>query len=331
MESRFEWVNNTFQSHRDIPVTKQQVLQVLGNNAVIVFIGDSNIRNTYESMLRYFEIDGWLDDIRNESSTWRGDMRSKVDHTSLCPLPSVNNITIVLLWNKFITSNQFYSSRMWSSCNGKLTPCLPTEHGMVHCDHSSQDGATRRWECGDLLNSVQNNLNESEQRKFIVISGGASHDVAHLLDRNNFEQSDHRINAFVDSMKSGFKTADGHNCWSTSHLGGKEILITPFKLQMVCPDRGGSWFCTKESQPGRDALLKSFRDHYIAADLVGTKTFDGLIDGYALTDESAGAPIADSDGIHYPTTVYDALVTLLWETIIDLYSDATDSVSATKG
>ena len=68
------------------PTNIEEVIRFLGDNAVIVFVGDSNARNMFRATLSYFGRESWLTNLTSSARHWKDqDTRRTVDHTYLCP------------------------------------------------------------------------------------------------------------------------------------------------------------------------------------------------------------------------------------------------------
>lgn len=234
-----------FNQERSV-VTKEQVLEKLGNNAAITFIGDSNCRKMFQATLEYFDQDDWLEKLKELSIRWKEkDVRKKVDHTYLCPSPSFknHNLTIAFLWSRFFMETSFLYKRPWGHCKGI---CRLQEGGATSCDGSSAEGASDRWECGTRLNSLNSDSTYSKQ--IVTVSHGGVHDVIHVIRAHLLNFSDEKawkspinyIETFYNNSmyippeweKDFLPPKDSKYCWknSASNKGDKIHLTNTYSI-----------------------------------------------------------------------------------------------------
>lgn len=158
------------------PVSMQDVLKKLGNNAVINFVGDSNTRMLFIHALAYFGQPDWFTKLHDLGKIWSNkDTRRTIDHTYLCSGPlGPSNITLSFLWTPFFYESAFLDKRPWSRC-ADACKSDGSALGIAKCDGSAEEGITERWRCGASLD----NPSQDDKRAFVVVSQGGVHDALH--------------------------------------------------------------------------------------------------------------------------------------------------------
>lgn len=125
--SDLDGTNACVRFHSTQPILQSDdVLDVLGDNAVIAFVGDSNTRNLFLSALQFFGLTNWFSDLDIAATNWTttAPRRHAIDHTYLCPKSfGPRNLTIAFLWMPFVHKSSFYTRRLWSRCTGRTGQC----------------------------------------------------------------------------------------------------------------------------------------------------------------------------------------------------------------
>lgn len=300
-------------------ITADEVMDFLGPNGVIAFVGDSNMRNLYLSAMEYFGNGDWFPELDRKSQNWTtADRRHRIDHTYLCPKSfGRTNITVAFLWMPFIHRQTFFSRRLWSGCGGRHGQCASVL-GIPNCDQSSAEGVADRWECDDWIDEVQ--LPYIKPRKFVVVSHGGIHDVLHTYKANihhsDLNHTASRIHDFYSGLKtnlrqelskSGNQKRDSY-CWSAYGHGGAEVMISPLHFGRSKYVRDPQ--LRDKINAALHMFIEEFYDHKLEEE------FDGHIDAYELAKEEWKAPFSNGDGIHYPPIFYRALLELVLEQVM---------------
>ena len=171
------------------PTTAIEVLEKLGRDSVINFIGDSNTRKLFIETLSYFGYPNYMYNLYEIGSMWKNkNTRETIDHTNLCAwsLPFANNITLSFSWSRFITDyRDFFAKRPWSRCKAACRATDDVQKNMPNCDHSDAEGVEARWPCGSTLDSVQRDNRENNERSFITVNQISCHDALHVYHGNS--------------------------------------------------------------------------------------------------------------------------------------------------
>lgn len=314
----FSNVSCTYASLDQEAYSSRNLIDSLGNGAVISFIGDSIVRNLFHAFLAYLgpEYVSWYAKLTEQSKEWRGAYRDKMDHTYLCSPPlGPRNVTLAFFWRNYLGYS--VSKVPWNlpTMPGKDSRCQWWENGdaMHHCDSASADGKTERWQCADLLDTVQ--LPGKPQRSFVLISSGGVHTVVEEVMHKNASNPEEYLaksKARFDGAWMSMESTKPY--WKhIGEQGGRNIFIAPSQLQFGLPRTTNANHQSVNAM--NDMLEKHFKSRLRGRSNLTCE--DGLeIMETDLVTLPANSPGTEGDGVHYPDLTNFALTQLITERLL---------------
>ena len=229
-------------------------------------------------------------------------------------------------------------------------------YGVRNCDHSAEEIADLRWQCGRLDVDIDNIRGGAmRDRNLVVFSGGGAHDLYHKYQcRNNktteqLEQTkidmDVKFSKVVDMRTidkqiGGEKNAKKYPCAGVQQFGGKEIFLSPFAFRRSYKLAANVFENFDSVQKCANIMRQSQKAHFY--DLNGlvanyssgsdpnndnsknkdsskrVAVVDKWVDCHSITSKESKAPYS-LDGVHYPLITYSAIL----EVILSEYANAT--------
>ena len=100
----------------------------IGDNGIIIFVGDSNVRNVFTQFLSMFGQSSFIQNMESRYDKHHANLKELIHHTYLCPkqfdlkvsnsLESdtvAKNVTVAFIWDKFVLDQHlFWNKRPWS-------------------------------------------------------------------------------------------------------------------------------------------------------------------------------------------------------------------------
>ena len=284
----------------------------LGDGGVVVLTGDSIMRHLFIELLNFLgeqPYAAWWRQLHEESTRWRGQHRDKLEHTYLCSPPlGPRSLTLAFLWHP-----------LWGEHLSHL-PFLPpddptrcqwsAEDSVRGCDHSPPDGATERWPCRSLLDSIQ--LPGQPQRRFVLVASTGAHTAMNEIHETGSVNVTETIALSANRYKAAWhKLESARPHWSAiSKDGGRNIFLTPARLSYGAPRT------TNANHVSADRMEAISEAHIRAPLRAGPSNLTCGQAGLEVVDTSpvffhANSPGSAGDGVHQEQITNVALIQLL--------------------
>lgn len=297
-----------------------ELLNHLGDNAVLAVVGDSIMRSLFVSMLSFLgpEYEDWFKNLQLMSGNWSAPGRDKLDHTFMCSEPlSRRNITLAFLWRPMYGHTVSRVPWVLPSMPGKEGRCVWWENGngVRHCDSSHESGSHERWRCGDILDTIQRP--GKPKRSFIVLSSGGAHNAVEEAQKARSVASNqtlylaHSEKRFMDAT-IGMEHTKSH--WDViTKQGGRNIFLLPTKIDFGYPRTVG-W-------PHSSAVMMENMLEYHVRQALRRRSNLTCENGFEILETSTvfagpSAPGTVGDGMHYEFITNMALIQLITHRLV---------------